>query len=102
MKQPDHFLRQFGGARGWFLGHRRCPPPPLTCYHHGGELLMLDKEPIEEIRQARLGWEAQLTPSGSATGADAAPARQHDPSLSGQALHTPAALPDHTLHYLPT
>ena len=61
---------------------------------------MPDKEPIEEIRQARLGWEAQLTPSGSATGADAAPGRQHDPSLSGQALHTPADLADQSLDYL--
>jgi len=61
---------------------------------------MHDEEPIEEIRQARLGWEAQLTPSGSATGADAAPARQHDPSLSAQALHTPADLADQSLDYL--
>ena len=61
---------------------------------------MFDKEPIEEIRQARQDWEKQFPPSGPATGADAAPARQHDPSLSGQALHTPADLADQNLDYL--
>jgi len=53
---------------------------------------MFDEKKIEEIRQAREGWESETGSARGAAAADPSLVRQHDPSLEVHALYTPVDL----------
>ena len=60
---------------------------------------MFDKDKIDEIRLARQEWQADPRMNAGAA-RDQVPPVQHDPSLSVDALYTPADLADHGFDYL--
>jgi hypothetical protein len=60
---------------------------------------MFDKEPIEEIRRARLRWEAEAVRAAAVRG-DEPHGCQHDPDLTVRPVYTPAEVADQDVDYL--